>query len=231
MLVLPFPPNIRASDIVNRRKPSGIRSKGPNAFFIYRKACLDQLIHQNRNLSMIDVSRLVSVSWKNESEIVKDEFRKIAREVDVELRKSCYLCHKRKVPIDYDTHIKREKFKFDLSSDIIKTILKSSGDKVIDDFINHTQTSRKRGGEMEFVPYDQFKNIQFIAEGGFSKIYKALWVDGPIKNWREIKRDWSKITRTHNYTVALKKLNNSKSITSKELNEVQYITYNILNFQ
>ena len=53
---------------------------------------------------------------------------------------------------------------------------------------------------MEFVPYDQFKNIEYIAEGGFSKIYKATWIGGP--------------------TVVLKKLNNSKNITSKELNEV-----------
>ncbi|CAB4427812.1 unnamed protein product [Rhizophagus irregularis] len=48
---------------------------------------------------------------------------------------------------------------------------------------------------MEFVPYDQFKNIEFIAEGGFSKIYKATWIDGP--------------------------LNNSNNITFKELNELK----------
>jgi hypothetical protein len=123
-----------------------------------------------------------------ESEIVKDEYRKIVQEMKVELplQNSCYWFHKRKVvPIDYDTHIKSEKFKFDLSCNI-KIILKLSGYKVIDNFINHTQTSRKRNGEMEFVPYDQFKNIQFIAERGVDKIYKALWVDGPINNWREI---------------------------------------------
>ena len=26
---------------------------------------------------------------------------------------------------------------------------------------------------MEFVLYDRFKDVKFIAEGGFSKIYKA----------------------------------------------------------
>ena len=73
---------------------------------------------------------------------------------------------------------------------------------------------------MEFVPYNQFKDVKFIAEGGFSKIYKAIWVDGPIFNWDKIKR-------SHNYTVVLKKLNNSKNITTKELNEVN-IQYSIL---
>ena len=67
---------------------------------------------------------------------------------------------------------------------------------------------------MEFVPYDQFKNIEFIAEGGFSKIYKATWIDGPVIDYDTMCRD------NFNCTVVLKKLNNSKSITSKELNEV-----------
>ena len=86
---------------------------------------------------------------------------------------------------------------------------KQSGDKVIDDFIRHTQINYAiQGlGKMEFVPYDQFKDIEFIAEGGFSKIYKATWIDNPF--------------RKYNDTVVLKKLNNSKNITSKELNEVR----------
>jgi hypothetical protein len=83
--------------------------------------------------------------------------------------------------------------------------LKTSGNKVIDDFIKYTQTNYvKKGAKMEFVPHDQFKNIEFIAEGGFSKIYKATWF---------------------NRTVVLKKLNNSKNITSKELNEVCTMFY------
>ena len=66
---------------------------------------------------------------------------------------------------------------------------------------------------MEFFPYDQFENVEFIAEGGFSKIYKATCNDGPIDYY----------VRQPNYLVALKKLNNSKNITSKELNEVHVI--------
>ncbi|CAB5178804.1 unnamed protein product [Rhizophagus irregularis] len=79
----------------------------------------------------------------------------------------------------------------------------------------------------EFVPYDQFKNIEFIAEGGFSKIYKAIWVDGPIDEYYDSRSNT--IVRNNNYTVVLKKLNNSKNITSKELNEVQRMQF--FNFQ
>ncbi|UZO02397.1 uncharacterized protein OCT59_020878 [Rhizophagus irregularis] len=107
----------------------------------------------------------------------------------------------------------------------IKKILKpkQSGNKVIDDFIRYTQSNYATidDGKMEFIPYDQFNNIEFIAEGGFSKIYKATWVDGPINNWDEIKNNHWNITRRKNYTVVLKKLNNSKNIASKELNELK----------
>jgi len=68
---------------------------------------------------------------------------------------------------------------------------------------------------MEFVPYNIFENVEFVAEGGFSKIYKATWIDGLIKHWYNYDRNGK-------MTVALKELNYSKYINSKELNEVKY---------
>jgi hypothetical protein len=103
-IVLPFPPIIRASDIVDRRKPSRFKSKSPNAFLIYRKAFLDQLNLQNHNLRMTDVSKLVSNYWKNEPENVKDAYRKIAQEVEVELNE------KRKKTVSYKIVWKNSKY-------------------------------------------------------------------------------------------------------------------------
>src|SRR4051812_8990924 len=86
--------------------------------------------------------------------------------------------------------------------------------KVIDDFIKKKLFNRNiRHGEMEFVPYNKFSGVEFIAEGGFSKVYKATWINGPIY-------------RNGRMAVALKELNNSKDINSKELNEVQYSVMN-----
>ena len=73
---------------------------------------------------------------------------------------------------------------------------------------------------MEFVPYDRFKNVEFIAEGGFSKVYKATWIDGSIRGWNNQHQSY---TRNKSRKVVLKKLNNSKEITSKELNEVNIL--------
>jgi predicted Ser/Thr protein kinase len=67
--------------------------------------------------------------------------------------------------------------------------------------VSQTNNS-KAAGKMKFIEYKEYKNVEFIAAGGFSKIYKA--------------------TYRNSQTVILKKLNNSKDITPKELNEVQY---------
>ena len=121
----------------------------------------------------------------------------------------CNECNKRRRPLDESHKICRNCYK-------MKKIFKPSGNKIIDDLIRYTQINIvKNRGKMEFVPYEQFKNVEFIAEGGFSKIYKATWIDGPI-NWY----DENLSLNNPNYTVVLKKLNNSKNITSKELNEV-----------
>jgi hypothetical protein len=104
----------------------------------------------------------------------------------------------------------------------VKSVYIPSGNKVIDDFIRFTLIGNSKSkGKMVFVPFEQFKNIEFIAEGGFSKIYKATWIDGPpINNWSKKKRSFCKPTYNKNYQAILKKLNSSKDITSKELNEV-----------
>lgn len=61
------------------------------------------------------------------------------------------------------------------------------------------------------------KKVKFISEGGFSKIYKAIWIDGPLTYWNEEKQEYN---RTGSKTIVLKEINNSSNISSKKLNEV-----------
>ena len=50
----------------------------------------------------------------------------------------------------------------------------SSENKDIDDFIRYTQIDcDNQTVKMKFVPYCQFEDVEFMAEGGFSKIYKS----------------------------------------------------------
>ncbi|PKY24787.1 kinase-like protein [Rhizophagus irregularis] len=93
-----------------------------------------------------------------------------------------------------------------------------SGNKVIDDFIRYTQINdTRKNGKMMFVPYEKFENIELIGEGGFSKIYKATWIDCKISKWGTL----NYTLRSKPKTVALKKLTYSKNFTSKELNELK----------
>ena len=75
---------------------------------------------------------------------------------------------------------------------------------------------------MKFNPYDQFKDIEFIGKGGFSKIYKATWTDGP-SYWNEENESFE--CEDPNKIVALKRLNNSANITLQELKEVGILQY------
>ena len=85
-----------------------------------------------------------------------------------------------------------------------------SGNKTIDDLISYMS------GKMEFVPYDRFEYVEFVA--GFSKIYKATWIDGSIIKWDNEKQDYS---HSGKMIIALKELYNSENINSDELlNEV-----------
>ncbi len=69
--------------------------------------------------------------------------------------------------------------------DLIDHLFYKSGNKDVDDFTRYTQiNSILVVNMMEFVPYNQFEDVEFIAEGGFSeacKVYKATWINGNIK--------------------------------------------------
>jgi hypothetical protein len=82
----------------------------------------------------------------------------------------------------------------------------TSGNDYIDKFIQDIQLSAHDNIKkaLEWIPYDQFYNIEYIAKGGFGIVYKAEW----IRNNRR------------KSVVALKSLNNSKNIKSEFVNEV-----------
>src|ERR1044072_7812208 len=123
----------------------------------------------------------------------------------------CNSCNKRRKPLDKSHHICRICYKSNV-------LYKPSGNKIVYDFIKYTQiNSHLEIGTMEFVTFDQFKNVEFIAEGGFSKVYKATWTDGCIILWDEEKLYFE---RWGPMKVALKKLNHSENVSSKELNEL-----------
>jgi hypothetical protein len=84
------------------------------------------------------------------------------------------------------------------------TLFTTSYNKCIDTFIKTTLINCPEVRKMEFVHYHKFDDVKFIAEGRFSKIYKATWIDGPISKWNKEKQKYERIGET---IVALKELN------------------------
>ena len=99
---------------------------------------------------------------------------------------------------------------------IVTQDIYSSGNKEIDDFIQKMQSKRSSHNDIifEWIPYNQFNNIEEIGKGGFAKVYSAIWHDGPLSYYnKESKRKFNK-------KVALKCLHDSQNITDEFLNEV-----------
>jgi len=96
----------------------------------------------------------------------------------------------------------------------------SSGNKKFDEIIRSTQLEAKGFDShyyIEWIPYDDLKNIEKIGEGGFATVYKGEWLNGP-KFVRNNKRYYYRYG-----FVALKKLENSQNISDEFLKEVNIL--------
>ncbi|CAB5371083.1 unnamed protein product [Rhizophagus irregularis] len=53
----------------------------------------------------------------------------------------------------------------------------TSGNEKIDDLIKEMQLKINKPNDIvfEWIPYNQFSNIEEIGDGGFSKVYFAIW--------------------------------------------------------
>ncbi len=101
----------------------------------------------------------------------------------------------------------------------------TSGNEFIDKFIQESQLSASLTSQiLEWISYNRFKNIEYFDKGGFSTIYKAIWLDGPINYWSDDKKNW---IRSNKEIVALKSLDKSSNLNEEFLNEVcnQYFVF------
>ena len=92
----------------------------------------------------------------------------------------------------------------------------TSGNNFIDKFIQESQLNAKYTNQiLEWIPYNRLNNIEYVDKGGFGIIYKAIWLDGPIKYWS--KNEWK---RPKKEIVVLKSFDNSSNLNEEFLNEV-----------
>ncbi|POG82985.1 kinase-like domain-containing protein [Rhizophagus irregularis DAOM 181602=DAOM 197198] len=94
----------------------------------------------------------------------------------------------------------------------------TSGNKNIDKFIQQSQINAVYYQKyLEWIPFENFKNITYITRGGFGKIYSAKWHEGYLNYWDIENQKWKRYSRK----VALKSLDNSSCISTEFLNEIK----------
>jgi hypothetical protein len=95
----------------------------------------------------------------------------------------------------------------------------TSGNHDIDEFIQKSQLKATDDREvLEWIEYDRFENVEYLAKGGFGTTYKAIWKDGYIDDWDSENDQWERVGRI---PVALKCLHDSQDITVEFLREVR----------
>ncbi|CAG8562664.1 9262_t:CDS:1 [Acaulospora morrowiae] len=77
---LPFPPVIDPRDLITLNPDGREPSRAPNAFIIYRKLFIKTAKDEGYSLPMSIISSMASKSWEQESEVVKNEYKRIAKE-------------------------------------------------------------------------------------------------------------------------------------------------------
>ncbi|CAG8723859.1 26019_t:CDS:2, partial [Gigaspora rosea] len=94
----------------------------------------------------------------------------------------------------------------------------TSNNEFIDQVIRNCQTVNLDPDIIvEWIPFENFKDVNFKTKGGFGSIYTAVWSDGWILDWDEKS---SKLIRTGAITVVLKSLDDFIKLNDENLEEV-----------
>ncbi|POG78606.1 kinase-like domain-containing protein [Rhizophagus irregularis DAOM 181602=DAOM 197198] len=92
----------------------------------------------------------------------------------------------------------------------------TSGNHDVDEFIQKAQLKAKNFGQaIEWIKYDKFKDVEYLAKGGFGTTFEAVWKDGPWHGYLD------ELEREGATEVALKCLHNSQDITADFLKEIE----------
>src|SRR3954464_3910535 len=92
----------------------------------------------------------------------------------------------------------------------------TSGNEKIDKLIQEMQLKIDSPWNIvfEWIPYNQFSDINEIGRGGFATVYSAIWKDGPLIYDKDNK-EYTRKSYSANQKVALKCLHNSQNITNE----------------
>ncbi|CAG8622036.1 44351_t:CDS:2 [Gigaspora margarita] len=92
----------------------------------------------------------------------------------------------------------------------------TSGDDGLDRFIQQTQLETPDPRyHMQWIPFDNFSDIKFVAKGGHSSVFSATWLNKTDQVWDGAKQAFVEKP----LVVALKSLKNSQELSEEFLDE------------
>jgi hypothetical protein len=94
----------------------------------------------------------------------------------------------------------------------------TSGNDDIDDLIQECQMKTLEPNSIvEWIPYNNFENVEYLTKGGCSEIYTAEWIDGYYVKWDSKEQQ---LKRFGGHDVILKRLENVKRANKSWFEEV-----------
>uniref|UniRef100_U9U0N3 Protein kinase domain-containing protein n=1 Tax=Rhizophagus irregularis (strain DAOM 181602 / DAOM 197198 / MUCL 43194) TaxID=747089 RepID=U9U0N3_RHIID len=103
---------------------------------------------------------------------------------------------------------------------------KKIGDLIQEMKLNINQNFGNSDKIFEWIPYDQFSNIEEIGKGGFSTVYSAIWKDGLLL-YKYSSQSWKRIP---NRKVALKCLHNSQNSLDEFINKIKVYPRQMMDY-
>ncbi|GES92489.1 kinase-like domain-containing protein [Rhizophagus clarus] len=180
-------------------------------------------IHEEGSLERNNISNITEISENDKLDSNKTYYEKDIANKEFGF---CSNCNKAQTEENWCLYCNSEVFQNDFNN-------WKSGNEYINKFIQDAQLNARNSNEViEWINYTHLKNVRYIAQGGFSTIYGANWLNGSIDCWNYDKKRWNRITQKDGIRVILKSLNDSSNIHEDFLSEIYGITQdpNTLNY-
>jgi hypothetical protein len=101
----------------------------------------------------------------------------------------------------------------------------TSGNNDIDNLIQQCQSETlKPNAITEWIPYDRLEKVEYLTKGGFSRIYRAILIDGEYEEWNS--KEQKLVRSNSNRLVILKVLKDIESANQKWFEEVCNLVLN-----
>ncbi|GBB86464.1 hypothetical protein RclHR1_01290008 [Rhizophagus clarus] len=127
-------------------------------------------------------------------------------------KRICENCNQECLATTYCEHCVRNYLKANFSN-------WTSGNDVIDNLIQECQMKTIYPRLIpEWIPYNNLQNIEFLTKGGFSEVYKAIWINGHFIEWNSKEQQLKRFGRQY---VVLKKLRDVESANQNWLEEAR----------